>query len=204
MSRSCFEKSGKCQCKVCNDTPGCKDGCGPLSTCLSRNGRIPNVCKALPTEEPTVAPTILPTVYIPFTVPLGGYCSKHVDCVSGSCFEKNGRCQCKVCDDTPGCDDGCGPFYFCQLRYKIPNTCKARPTEEPTVAPTSSPTIFIPFSVPLGGYCTKHNACRSRSCFQKTCQCNVCGTYGCYDGCEPTEICRLRTDSHNFCRERPT
>jgi len=180
-NKSCYlgaegtKKRGRCTCRQCR-RPGC-GGCKDTQTCPESSDLKRRKCVDI-TVQPSLKPSNTPT-----------YSNAPSKLLSGK--PSNTPTESNVPSKLPSGKPSV-----------IPSTQRtSKPSGIPSSQPTSSP--ITPFTVPLGGYCTKRFDCMSRSCVQKKCQCQVCDTSGCVSGCKPTEICRLRTNSANVCRERP-
>jgi len=114
----------------------------------------------------------------------------------------------KSCNICPNNDD-LPIVRTTNVRMKIPtDSPTGSPTDSPTGAPVKKQGPAL-YSVPLGGGCTKNTVCASRSCFRGSCQCKICDTPGCDDGCplnRAPKYCKLVAYGHTQCRklDQPT
>jgi len=219
-SRSCyrgasnFAREGVCQCRTCH-VGGC-GGCADHQTCPSDGDASAKRCADI-TASPTLHPTKHPTVTkTPTTEPtkaptrvatpeptaratpkegsvrLGEYCTRSLQCRSGSCFRPTKKCHCRYLN-SGGYGDGCLRTEICRSREGKSNICKPRPTESPTAAPTKVPDPVR--TVRTGERCLENRWCFTNSCFIRSgrtagiCECMIRPDPA-DNGCRGREVCK--------------
>jgi len=204
-TKKCFksgvETVGRCECKVECSTSRCGGCLEKQFHCASAGEDEPKYCKRIP------------------TIAIGNFCMHDEQCVSGSCWKPNretgweikAHCQC-IPNDIMGKSIGCAKSQICEARTDESNDCiRYQPSAQPTVAPSSTPTLYNGKKFSIGETCIYDAMCRTKLCYRGrtgkakngVCECRPCTRPNCSE-CTRKRMCMDNGNLKNTCVSMPT